>query len=457
MSELAGGAGKGMKLHTKILLGLLVGATLGIAAETLLGGDSPLVEGVNHYVAGPAGQIFLRLLFMIVIPLVFSSISLGVAGLGDLKRVGRVGAKTLGFFLGSTVMAVVLGLIIVSVVRPGERIPEATRIELMETYRNDASSKVEAAATSEFGIQTLVNIVPRNPVRSAADLDMLGTIFFGIIFGAALTMIPAARAKPMLAFLEALNDIVIKIVEMAMRLAPIGVAALIFGVTSRFGFDVLKLLGWYVVVVLGALFLHLAINISAIIRIFVGMSPLVFFSRIRSALVTAFSTSSSSATLPTALATAEENLGIPKHIAGFVMPLGSTMCMHGTALFEGITVITLAQAFGVELGISQMIAVMVMSVVTAVGAAGVPGGSIPLLVGILVMFKVPAEAIAIVLGVDRILDMARTTVNVCGDFSAAAWIGKVEGAWNPSMVPAVDGRMEIGGLDESPGWPKPKS
>lgn len=457
MSELAGGAGKGMKLHTKILLGLLVGATLGIAAETLLGGDSPLVEGVNHYVAGPAGQIFLRLLFMIVIPLVFSSISLGVAGLGDLKRVGRVGAKTLGFFLGSTVMAVILGLIIVSVVRPGERIPEATRIELMETYRNDASSKVEAAATSEFGIQTLVNIVPRNPVRSAADLDMLGTIFFGIIFGAALTMIPAARAKPMLAFLEALNDIVIKIVEMAMRLAPIGVAALIFGVTSRFGFDVLKLLGWYVVVVLGALFLHLAINISAIIRIFVGMSPLVFFSRIRSALVTAFSTSSSSATLPTALATAEENLGIPKHIAGFVMPLGSTMCMHGTALFEGITVITLAQAFGVELGLGQMIAVMVMSVVTAVGAAGVPGGSIPLLVGILVMFKVPAEAIAIVLGVDRILDMARTTVNVCGDFSAAAWIGKVEGAWNPSMVPAADGRMEIGQLDESPGWPKPKS
>ncbi len=447
------GRGRGMKLHTKILLGLVVGAALGIAANTFLGGDAPIVEGINEYVAGPAGQIFLRLLFMIVIPLVFSSIALGVAGLGDLKRVGRIGAKTLGYFLGSTILAVILGLIIVSVARPGERIPEATRIDLMATYANDASSKVEAAAMSEFGIQTLVNIVPRNPVRAAADLDLLGTIFFGIIFGAALTMIAASRAKPMISFLEALNDIVIKIVEMAMRLAPYGVAALIFGVTSRFGFDVLRLLGWYVVVVLGALFLHLAINISAIVRFLVGMSPVLFFKRIRGALVTAFSTSSSSATLPTALATAEENLGIPKQISGFVMPLGSTMCMHGTALFEGITVITLAQAFNVDLSLAQMAAVMIMCVVTAIGAAGVPGGSIPLLVGILVMFGIPAEAIAIVLGVDRILDMARTTVNVCGDFSAACFIGKNEGVWNPGMIPAVEGG---GKLDDSPGWPKPQ-
>jgi DAACS family dicarboxylate/amino acid:cation (Na+ or H+) symporter len=327
----------------------------------------------------------------------------------------------------------------------------------MATYSTDASSKVEAAATSDFGIQTLVNIVPRNPVKAAADLDMLGIIFFGLIFGAALTMIPAQRAKPMLAVLEGLNDAVIKIVEMAMRLAPFGVAALIFGVTSRFGFDVLRLLGWYVAVVLGSLLLHVLINISAIIRFLVGMSPWRFFSRIRGALVTAFSTSSSSATLPTAIATAEHNLGIPKQIAGFVLPLGSTMCMNGTALFEGITVITLAQAFGVQLGFGQMIAVMVMSVITAVGAAGVPGGSIPLLVGVLTMFGVPAEGIAIVLGVDRILDMSRTTVNVCGDLSATAWVARVEGAWNPSMVPALEATTESGDkLDESPGWPKPQ-
>jgi DAACS family dicarboxylate/amino acid:cation (Na+ or H+) symporter len=315
---------------------------------------------------------------------------------------------------------------------------------------------VEAAATSDFGIQTLVNIVPRNPVKAAADLDMLGIIFFGIIFGAALTMIAAERAKPMIAVLDAINDVVIKIVEMVMRIAPYGVAALIFGVTSRFGFDVLQLLGWFVSVVLAALLIHVLVNISLIVRFLIGMSPWKFFGRIRSALVTAFSTSSSSATLPTALATAEENLGVPKQIAGFVLPLGSTMCMNGTALFEGVTVITLAQAFGVSLSFGQMVAVMIMSVITAVGAAGVPGGSIPLLVGVLTMFGVPAEGIAIVLGVDRILDMSRTTVNVCGDLTATTWVAKAEGVWTPADVPAVEGRLEgAGKLDESPNWPKP--
>jgi len=233
--------------------------------------------------------------------------------------------------------------------------------------------------------------------------------------------------------------VVIKIVEMAMRLAPYGVTALIFGVTSRFGFDLLKPLAAYVIVVLGALLLHVVINVSAIIRFVVGMSPVLFFARIRSALVTAFSTSSSSATLPTALATAEQNLGIPAKIAGFVLPLGSTMCMNGTALFEGITVIFLCQVFGIDLSIGQMIVVMVMSVITAVGAAGVPGGSIPLLVGILTMFGVPGEGIALILGVDRILDMSRTTVNVCGDLSATAFVAKSEGVWNASMVPAEEG------------------
>ena len=273
-------------------------------------------------------------------------------------------------------------------------------------------------------------------------------------FGAALTMIPAERAKPMLGFLEALQDIVIKIVEIAMRLAPYGVTGLIFGVTSRFGFHLLQPLAAYVAVVLGALILHVVINISAIIRFLVGMSPLLFFGRIRSALVTAFSTSGSSATLPTALATAEQNLGIPSHIAGFVLPLGSTMCMNGTALFEGITVIFLCQVFGVDLSLGGMIVVIVMSVITAIGAAGVPGGSIPLLVGILTMMGVPGEGIAIVLGVDRILDMSRTTVNVWGDLTATAFVAKSEGVWNASMVPAVE-RMDTAARDESPGWPPP--
>jgi DAACS family dicarboxylate/amino acid:cation (Na+ or H+) symporter len=448
MSESIGNSGTGMKLHNKILLGLLLGASLGVLANQTLGGKHPFVEGINHYVAGPIGQIFLRMLFMIVIPLVFASISLGVAGLGDIRRVGRVGGKAIGYFFGSTALAAVLGLIIVSVVRPGEGLDPAIRAELIQSYATDATAKVEAASTSTFGIETLVNVVTRNPIKSAVDLDLLGIIFFGLMFGAALTMISAEKAKPMIGFLEGLEAVVIKIVQIAMRLAPYGVTGLIFGVTSRFGFHLLKPLAAYVFVVLLALFLHVAINISAIVRFGMGMSPLLFFSRIRAALVTAFSTSSSSATLPTALATAELNLGVPAKIAGFVLPLGSTMCMNGTALFEGITVIFLCQVFGVDLSLGQMVIVMVMSVITAIGAAGVPGGSIPLLVGILTMFGVPGEGIALILGVDRILDMSRTTVNVCGDISATAFVAKSEGVWDASMVPATEG-LGAGGRRES--------
>jgi DAACS family dicarboxylate/amino acid:cation (Na+ or H+) symporter len=439
MSESIGNSGKGMKLHTKILLGLLVGAVIGISANQTLGGDHGMVVWVNKYLAGPVGQIFLRMLFMIVVPLVFASISLGVAGLGDLRKAGRVGGKAIAYFFASTALAATIGLIIVGIVRPGESLDPAIRENLLQTYAGDASSRVQAAATSTFGIETVVNIVTRNPIKSAVDLDLLGIIFFALMFGAALTQLPTDRAKPMIGFLEALNDVVIRIVGFAMRLAPYGVAGLIFGVTSRFGFHLLKPLAAYILV-LGSLLFHALINISAILRFLVGISPGLFFDRIRSALVTAFSTSSSSGTLPTAIAVAEQNLGIPPQIAGFVLPLGSTMCMNGTALFEGITVIFLCQVFGVDLNMGQMVVVMIMAVITAVGAAGVPGGSIPLLVGILTMFGVPGEGIAVVLGVDRILDMSRTTVNVWGDLTATAFVAKSEGVWDASMVPSMEGK-----------------
>jgi DAACS family dicarboxylate/amino acid:cation (Na+ or H+) symporter len=445
MSEPIGGSGRGLKLHTKILLGLLVGAVLGVAGNLVLGADHPLVAATNHYLANPVGQVFLRMLFMIVVPLVFASISLGVAGLGDIRRVGRVGGKAIGYFFGSTALAATLGLLLVGTIRPGDALEPSVRAELLATYSADASTRIEAAATASqsFGVQTLVNIVTRNPVKSAADLDMLGIIFFGLMVGAALTMIPEERARPLVDVLQAVEDVVIKIVEIAMKLAPVGVAGLIFGVTSRFGFELLVPLAEYVAVVLGALLLHVVVNLAAIVRFLIGMSPVRYFARLRSALVTAFSTSSSSATLPAALATAEANLGVPPHIAGFVLPLGSTMCMNGTALFEGITVIFLCQVFGVELGVGKMIVVMMMSVITAIGAAGVPGGSIPLLVGILAMFGVPPEGIAIILGIDRILDMSRTTVNVAGDITAAAWVARSEGVWDPSMVPERYGLNHI--------------
>ena len=444
-------SGPGMKLHTKILLGLLVGAVLGVTANFALGGDHAAVQWVNKYLAGPVGQVFLRMLFMIVVPLVFASIALGVAGLGDLRKVGRVGGKAIAYFLITTAIAATIGLIAVNIFRPGAQLDQAVREQLLQTYAKDATSRIEVSATQNFGIETLVNFVPRNPVKAMVDLDLLAIIFFAFIFGMALTMIVAERARPVIAFLEGLNDVVIKIVEFAMRLAPYGVTALIFGVTSRFGFDLLKPLATYVIVVLGALIIHgFGIN-SLILRSLMGLSPRLFFSRIRSSMVTAFSTSSSSATLPTNLAVIEKNIGVPPSIAGFVLPIGSTMCMNGTALFEGITVLFLAQVFGLELSLGQQIVVVIMSVLTAVGAAGVPGGSIPLLVGILSMFGIPPEGIAIVLGVDRILDMSRTTVNVIGDLAATTWVAKSEGLWSAASVPAASQTMEaMSGRDESP-------
>ncbi len=436
MSESIGNTGKGMKLHTKILLALVIGAVAGVFANTQLGGDHGGVAWVNTYLAGPAGQIFLRMLFMIVMPLVFCSIALGVAGLGDVRKVGRVGGKAIGYFFGTTLLAATFGLVMVYAIKPGAGIPEEIKTELMATYADDAAAKITAQEAGGFGINTFVNIVTRNPVKSAADGDMLGVIFFGLLFGAALTQIRPEVAKPMMDVLQAINDVVIVIVGLAMKIAPYGVAGLIFGVTSHFGFALLKPLGGYVAVVLIALLLHMFVNLSLILKFVIGLSPLVFFARVKGALVTAFSTSSSSATLPAALKAAEENLGVPPKIAGFVLPLGSTMCMNGTSIFEGITVIFLAQVFGVQLGLSGMVVVIMMSVITAIGAAGVPGGSIPLLVGILAMIGVPGEAIAIVLGVDRILDMTRTTVNVTSDLTATAFVANSEKLWDASMVPA---------------------
>jgi DAACS family dicarboxylate/amino acid:cation (Na+ or H+) symporter len=440
-----------MALHTKILLGLVIGGVLGIIANQTMGADNAFVGFVNEYIAGPVGQVFFNLLYMIVMPLVFASISLGVAGLGDLRKAGRVGARALGYFLVSTGLAATAGLVLVGIVRPGTRISDATRDGLMSSYAGDAAVRVQQSENITFGIDTFVSIVTRNPIASAVNNDMLGVIFFGIMFGVALTMIRGDRATHMVRWLEALNDIVIKIVEIAMKLAPYGVAGLIFGVMSRFGFDLLVPIMRYIVTVLGGLLAHGLITIPIIVWLTVGMGPWNFYRRIRASLVTAFSTSSSAATLPTNIAVAERSLGVPPRIAGFVLPLGATMCMNGTAIFEGITVIFLAQVFGVTLDLGQQAVVMVMCVLTAVGAAGVPGGSIPLLVGILTMLGVPGEAIGIVLGVDRILDMSRTTLNIVGDLGASLYVAKNEAGWTVADLPDETALVPPQ-LDETPDW-----
>lgn len=424
-----------MPLHSKILLGLAVGAALGLLCNFTLGPDDWLTVALTRDVAGPIGQVFLRMLSMVIMPLVFASIALGVAGVGDVRRAGRIGAKTLAMFLASTLLAAALGLFLVEVIDPGAYVAPAVRDKLIAEFSADTAAKVEAGAQFKFGVDTFVNIVTRNPLKSAVDGDMLGVIFFGLMFGAAVTMIREDRRLTMVGFLEALADVITTIVDIAMKLAPYGVTALIFGVFARFGLALLAPLGVFVGLVLGGLLLHSVMTMGLMIRGLIGLSPRVFFDRVRPALVTAFSTSSSSATLPTNMAVGAERLGLPPKICGFVYPLGATMCMNGTALFEGVSVIFLCQVFGVQLTVVQMMVVIAMTVLTAIGTAAVPGGSIPLLVGILAMFGVPGEGIAVIYGVDRILDMARTSVNVLGDHVTATYVARSEGLWSPHELP----------------------
>lgn len=423
-----------MKLHTKIAIGLLLGALVGGLCNRFFAG-APWLTFVSDNVAYPVGQVFLRLLFMTVVPIVFTSIAIGVAGIGDMKTLGRLGGRTFGYFALSTLIAAIIGLTLVNTIKPGAGLPPETRDELMSRFASGAQGLAQAGGT-EFGIGTFVNIVPRNPVAAAADMDMLALIFFSLVFGAALTMIPKEKAAPVLAVLEGIGEAVIAIINLAMKLAPYGVFALIFVITSQFGWGILQQLGMYVVVVLVGLLLHATVGISALVKIFGRMSPLKFWKGIEAPIITAFSTSSSMATLPTSIATAESELGVQPKIAGFVLPLGATMNMNGTSLFEGVTVLFLAQVFGVELSIGSQVVVVILAVLTAIGAAGVPGGSLPLMMLVMATVGVPPEGIAIILGVDRILDMTRTTLNVGGDLSASVYIDRIDRELE-GMAPAV--------------------
>jgi dicarboxylate/amino acid:cation (Na+ or H+) symporter, DAACS family len=363
---------------------------------------------------------------MIVVPLVFASVSLGVFGLNDLKKIGRIGLKTVLFFLLVGGLAACLGLLLVNWVRPGEGLNAEARDRLLATYRSEAQQTKKSVAGSQFGITMIVSIIPRNPLAAAAQGDMLGVIFFSLIFGAAMGLLPPARSTGLAEVVRGVGDVMVVIIDLVMNLAPYGVFALIFSVSARFGFGLLAKLGWYVLTVIaGLLVLQFGVY-SLLIRVLAGSRPWYFFRRAKDAMVTAFSTSSSNATLPTTIRVSETVLGLPSEVCGFVLPIGATMCKNGTALFEGVTAVFLAQVFGLKLSMVAQAVVVVMAVVAAVGAGGVPSGGIPLLIVVLEAVGIPAEGIAIVIGVDRLLDMCRTTVNVTGDMVAAAYIARSE-------------------------------
>ncbi len=406
--------------NVNILVGLLAGTILGIAARGLAQGASwfdPLVDQVIY----PIGQIFLRLLFMLVIPMLFSALVVGIGGL-DLRGLGRIGIRTLAYTVVVSIIAVAIGMGLVNWIRPGEGVSESVRA----LTASGSAARPAVKPPERSGVALIVAMVPDNPIRAAAEGEMLGVILFSLLFGIALSMTETKGAARLREVMEGLYNVSLTLIHGVLTLAPLGVGALLFTMTARLGIDLLGHLAAYVGVVLLALSLHMFVVYSLSVRFLGGRSPLAFFRDIRAAMITAFATASSSATLPTALKVAEEELRLPRHVSRFVLTAGSAMNQNGTALFEGVTVLFLAQLFEVPLDLSQQALIMLIAVLGGIGTAGVPAGSLPVIAMILGMFGIPLEGMGLILGVDRLLDMCRTTLNVTGDLAAAVYVARGE-------------------------------
>ena len=427
---------KGIALHTKILLGLLVGVVGGLVVNWTLGGSDPNVVWLVSNVTQPIGTLFLSLLLMIVVPLVFSSLVVGVAGIGDIRKLGRIGLKSFAYTLMISGLSVVIGLGLANLIQPGNRISEDVAVQLKEKFSGGAATAAEAqkraadAARSDSALmQAVKTVVPSNVFNSISGTspNMIHIMFFALIVGIAITLISPTVTAPFVGFMDALFAITSKIIDIIMKFAPYAVACLIFNNVAQFGLDLLQSLAWFVVTVLLGLGLHFFGVYSLSVYFLSRINPLDFFRRVRTVMVTAFSTSSSNATLPTALRVGEENLGVPKDINSFVLTVGATANQNGTALYEGVTVLFIAQLAGVDLTLGLQLMVVLYAIVGGIGTAGVPSGSIPFIIGILAMIGIDPALIAIILGVDRILDMCRTTLNVVGDLTAATFVARSEG------------------------------
>ncbi len=419
------------RLANRILLGLVLGAVAGVVVLLLSPHVRGLLDGSKWLATNlfdPLGQVFLRMLFFVVIPLVFASLASGVVQLGELSNLGPLAGRTFTLFFANMAIAAALGLLMMNLLNPGGRMDEATSARLVQEYSGQAAQHVETRETSpQVTPGTVVDMfMPRNLfgafVGNQRNVlgDVLPLIVFAILIGAAGLKLPEARRRRLLDGLETVSDLMTGIVHFALRLAPYAVPAMIFSVVVKVGFDILVALGLFVLGCGAMLLLHLFGTMSIWLRFLARRSPRVFFGEIKDVLVTAFSTSSSSATLPAALTACRERLGIAPSTAGFVMPLGTTMNMSGTALYEGCVVLFVAQVFGVHLGFGEQLTLVLLSVLSAVAVAAIPGGSLPLIAGLLVAFGIPPEGIGIILGVDRLLDMTRTMTNVGADMVTTA-------------------------------------
>lgn len=415
-----------MKQHLRLLLGLVAGLLLGIVMHPYA--QHQLITDINANFLQPIGQVFLRLVFMIVVPMIFSAMVIGVYELGRGHDLGKVAARTLMYTIIASTLSVVIGIALVNVFGPGRGLE--VDLGMVSAQSGSVESIQKNAAASKGFAQTLVDLIPRNPLEAAVkafDGEMLAFMLFALIFGVALSATSRKQEKesenPVIALLDRVYGACMKIVDFAMWFAPVAVFALVFNSAFKFGYSILLSLGGYVLVVVAGLLLQQFVVYSSLLK-FAGYRPLDFFSSCKEVYLYAFSTASSNVTLPRALETAERKLKLPSDVSRFVLTVGSTANQNGTALFEGITVLFLAQVYKVDLTLVQQIQVVLMSILAGIGTAGVPGGSLPLIMILLQSVGIPAEGMGLILGVDRFLDMCRTTINVSGDLVIAAVVSK---------------------------------
>lgn len=420
-------ARRGLPLHIKVMIGFVLGAVIGLLINENGLQGTEAVRLVSTYVTGPFGTIFLNLLFMLVVPLMFSALVLGVAELGDIASLGRLGWKTLTYTAVVTGVAVGLGLLAVNFIQPGLHMDPALVNRAMAESAAKAGEITSAGQQLDF-MSLLVNIVPHNIVAAATDdKQKLGVVFFALMFGIGLVLTPTAATAAFKNALQGLFEICMKLIGMFIQLAPYAVACFMFKLCANLGFDVLKGLAFFVITVLAALAVHMFVVLPLWVKTMGGMSPRVFFRGSQEAILTAFATASSAATLPVTLRVAEENLGLPRKVSRFVLTVGASANHHGTALFEGVTVLFLAQVQGLHLPLSQQLMVLILCILGGIGTAGIPSGSLPVIAMICGIIGLKPEGIAIILGVNTFLDMCRTSLNVTGDLATAVVVAHRSG------------------------------
>lgn len=426
---------KKLPLHTKILIGLIAGILWGLLAANMGWAQ------INGWYIAPIGKIFVNLLKLIAIPMIITSLVMGVSSLNDINKLGRIGGRTLVVFICTTILAITIGLVFANVFRPGEALSEETRSRLLSSYSEAAATKSQNAEslTTASPLQPLVDIFPENLIKAASDNQMmLSMVVIAIIFGIATILVPREKALPLLKFMDSANEVTLKVVDIIMIIAPYGVFALISAViTDLAGSDpgealnLLKALGVYCITILIALIAHATLVYMPMVKFIAKLSPLWFLKKMRPVQLLAFSTSSSNATLPLNMENAEKNMGIHEEIASFVLPLGATVNMDGTSLYQAVAAVFIAQAFGMDLTFSQQLLIILTATLASIGSAGVPGAGMVMLAIVLNSVGIPVEGIALIMGPDRILDMCRTVVNVTGDTTVATVIARREGKIEP--------------------------